>query len=416
MAAPVRRQAHVAVAAVWLGACVAVFARHGGQSWHFVATGARSLFCLQYPRGIQPCGLHVYAWHPDVQIGPLSLVAAAPAVLLRRADGFDLARLGMACAGLAVLVLVERGAPAAGSGRSADRSRLRVRFLLAALAFFPAWADLAVGFGHLDDVLALTCTAAAVHAVTRGRPGAAGWLLAMATLSKPWALAFLPVIGGLPAGSRRPALTRAVVPVVAAALPFLLADRGTLRAAAFRIPNAASSSLRLLGVTDATPWWDRPAQLAIGLLLGVLAVRRGRWRAAVMIAAATRIALDPQVYSYYTASVLVGTLIWDLQVRPGRRVPVWTWAVCGALFASRYLPLGPTTLAVLRLAICATIIGCALLAPGLLARITSPLRRLVARVAPRERPQPAPAAGERAAMAAVARPSPDRSLVVDHDP
>jgi len=56
-----------------------------------------------------------------------------------------------------------------------------------------------------------------------------------------------------------------------------------------------------------------------------------------MLAAATRIMLDPQVYSYYTASVLLGALIWDIQVRPGRIVPLWTWSVFGALFGSRYL-------------------------------------------------------------------------------
>jgi hypothetical protein len=378
------------LAAAWLAVCAAVYARHGGQSWHFVATGARSLFCLQHPRGVQPCGLHLYAEHPDVQIGPLSLLAAVPAVLLRHADGFDLARLGMAVAGLVILVLVEGGA-----GRPdarADAARLRVRVTLAALAFFPAWADLAVGFGHLDDVLALLFTVAAVRAVVLRRPRAAGWLLAMATLSKPWALAFLPLLGGLPAGSRRPALARAVVPVAAAALPFLLADRGTLRAAGFRIPNAPSSVLRLLGVSDATPPWDRPAQLAIGLGLGMLAVRRGRWPAVVMIAAATRIALDPQVYSYYTASLLVGTLIWDLRVRSGRHVPLWTFAVCGAVFGSRYVPLGPATLAVLRLAICLTVISCALFAPGILARISAWTSAMPARLGSRSS-QGAPAAG-----------------------
>ena len=351
----------------WLGVCVAVYSRHGGQSWHFVATGARSLLCLQYPRGVHPCGLHVYAQHPDVQIGPLSLLAAAPAVLLRRADGFDAARLGMALAGLVVLLAIERGAPVVSA---ADRVRLRIRVLLAGLAFFPAWADLAVGFGHVDDVLALMFTALAVHAVSRGHGRAAGWLLAMATLSKPWAVAFLPLLLALPKDARRRALVRAVLPVLAVALPFVLADHGTLRAAAFRIPNAASSSLRLLGVTDATPPWDRPVQLALGLALGVSAVRAGRWRAVVMLAAATRIALDPQVYSYYTASILLGAIIWDIQVRPGRTVPVWTWTVFGALFGSRYLPLAPTTLGVLRLSVCVTVIVCALWAPGLLARIT----------------------------------------------
>ena len=367
-----RQHWHHVVMLAWLGVAVAVYGRHGGQSWHFVATGARSILCMSGddPAGT-PCGLHVYAQHPDVQIGPLSLLVAAPAVAFRYRDGFDIARVVMALLGFVILLLVERGARLA---RRTDPDRLRLRVLLASLAFFPAWADLAVGFGHLDDVLALTFTACAVHAVTRGNQRTAGWCLALATLSKPWAAAFLPLLLGLPRGMRLRAAAHAVVPVIVAALPFVLADRQTLRAGSFRIPNADASSLRVLGVTDATPPWDRPAQLVIGLLLGAVAARVGRWQAVIMLAAATRIMLDPQVYSYYTAGVLLGAVIWDIQVRPGRTVPLWTWAVFGALFGVRYLPLAPTTLGVLRLTICLVIIVCAAWAPGLLAHVSPPRR------------------------------------------
>lgn len=228
-----------------------------------------------------------------------------------------------------------------------------------------------MGFGHLDDVLALLFTATAVQAVRARRPGITGWLLAAATVCKPWAVAFLPLAWVLPRGRRWAVAVALGVPLLAA-LPFVLADPATLQAAAFRIPNAAASSLRLLGVTDATPRWDRPLQFVLGAALAAVAVRRGRWPAIIMIAAAVRIRFDPQVYSYYTAGVLLGTVIWDVQVRRGRVVPVWTWAAFGALFACRYVPLPPLALGGLRLVICLVVILCALFVPGALARVLRP--------------------------------------------
>jgi hypothetical protein len=65
-------------------------------------------------------------------------------------------------------------------------------------------------------------------------------------------------------------------------------------------------------------------------------------------------------------------MIWDIQVRRGRVVPVWTWAAFGALFACRYLPLPALALGGLRLVICLVVILCALLVPGALARVMGP--------------------------------------------
>jgi hypothetical protein len=93
-------------------------------------------------------------------------------------------------------------------------------------------------------------------------------------------------------------------------------------------------------------------QFALGLALGALAVVRGRWPAVVMVAAAARIALDPGVYSYYTAAILLGAVIWDIQARQGRTFPLWSWLVFVGLFACRYLPLSPHVLGVLRLGVC----------------------------------------------------------------
>ena len=348
-----RRHWHHVALAAWLLLSVLFYAHRGGQSWHYFITGAQSMFCQVRP-GI-PCGLHLYAQHPDLQIGPLSLMVAAGPTLL--GGGFPVARTAMALLGYLVLLLAERGARTASR---AEKVRLRRRVLLAGLVFFPAWADLSVAFGHLDDVLALVFTAIAVHSVANGRPRLVGWSLCLAMISKPWAVAFLPLALAAPRGQRIATALRAVVPTLLVMAPFVLADPGTLGASAFRIPNAPASALRVLGVTDATPPWDRPAQFALGILLGVLAVRGRRWQAVVMLAAASRILLDPQVYSYYTAGVLLGALIWDIQVRRGRTVPAWSWTVFAALFACRYLPLPPPVLGDLRLAVCVVIILCAL--------------------------------------------------------
>ena len=150
--------------------------------------------------------------------------------------------------------------------------------------------------------------------------------------SKPWALSFVPLILALP----RPQWRRAVLwlggLVAVAWLPFYLGTSGPFAAARFTIPNQAASSLRWLGVSDpATPWWDRPAQAVLGLGLGTLAVWRGRWPAVVLLGADARILFDPSVYTYYSASILLGTLLWDA-VGQKRLVPWWSWIALVMLY------------------------------------------------------------------------------------
>ncbi|MDX6228528.1 MAG: hypothetical protein QOI76_1918 [Frankiales bacterium] len=345
---------HLALLAL-AAACAWAYGAHRGQSWHFFVEGSRSLFCAG---GTGPCGLHVYAAHPELQIGPLSFVAARLVTLWD--DGALVAELAMTLLGLGALLVLEHDARR--SVGTLARERLQRRVFLAGVVFVPAWVDLSVRFAHLDDVLALTFTALAVRAVVRGGSTSVGVLLALATLSKPWAIAFLPLAWAVPAGQRLRTTAWAVVPVVLTAALFVIADPTTLTAARFGIPNSPASSLRVLGVTaGTTPSWDRPAQFVLGLILGGIAVLRGRWAAAVMVAAAARIALDPGVYSYYTAAILLGAVIWDVHARKGRDFPVWTWLVFGALFLCRYLPLGDRVLGGLRLGVCVAVVAAALL-------------------------------------------------------
>lgn len=347
---------HVALL-VLAAACTWSYGAHHGQSWHYFVEGSRSLFCAGGPG---PCGLHIYAAHPELQIGPLSFVVAR-LITLWGEDGTEAAEVAMTLLGLAALLVLEHDART--SAGPVARKRLQRRVFLAGIVFVPAWVDLAVRFAHLDDVLALTFTALAVRSVVRGGSTSVGLLLGLAALSKPWAIAFLPLVGAVPYGRRVRSLAWAVLPVLAVAALFVVADPSTLTAAKFGIPNDPTSSLRVLGVTaGTTPSWDRPAQFAIGLVLGSVAVARGRWAAAVMVAAAARIALDPGVYSYYTAAILLGAVIWDVHARKGRDFPAWSWLVFGALFACRYLPLEARFLGALRLGVCLTVVGAALLA------------------------------------------------------
>jgi hypothetical protein len=355
-AAVIARYWHHLALLVLAALCALAYGSHRGQSWHYFVEGSRALFCA---RGSGSCGLHIYAAHPELQIGPLSFVAAR-LVTLWGDEGATAAEVAMTLLGLGALLVLEHDTRR--SVGPAARRRLQRRVFLAGVVFVPAWVDLSVRFAHLDDVLALTFTALAVRAVVRGGSTSVGVLLALATLSKPWAIAFLPLAWAVPAGRRARTTAWALVPVVLTAALFFVGDPATLTAAKFGIPNSPASSLRVLGVnTVTTPSWDRPAQFALGLVLGGVAVLRGRWAAAVMVAAAARIALDPGVYSYYTAAILLGAVIWDVHARIGRDFPVWSWLVFAALFLCRYLPLSARVLGGLRLGVCLAVVGAALL-------------------------------------------------------
>ncbi|MER7751008.1 hypothetical protein [Kitasatospora sp. NPDC097643] len=304
----------------------------GGFSWHYLRQGEQLLFSDQ-PDG----GLSLYARHPELQIGPVSLAAARLTAPFSAHTGQLLAEAAMSLLGLVMLVLVGRTAAHYYLGTGTNHRRLQQRLLIAGLAFIPMWVEVSVRFAHLDDVLALFFTTLAAHALARGRAPMVGVYLALAVDSKPWAIAFAPLILALP----RPAWLRTALCfaglVAVAWLPFYLGNLDTMAAAKFTIPNQPASALRWFGVTDpATPWWDRPTQFALGIGLGSVAVWRGRWPAVVLLGADARILLDPSVYTYYTASILLGTLLWDA-VGQKRLVPWWSWIALAALYGGTLL-------------------------------------------------------------------------------
>jgi len=302
---------------------------HSLVSWHFFATGA-ALLSSNGP----DAGLHLYATHPQLQIGPLTFLAATPLNGLPAWLSGAVAATVIAGTGPAILESLSH---------LPHLSMTNTQRGLAAAFLMPVWAELAVHYTHLDDALALVLLLVGVHAVARCRPIPAALLLAASAGAKPWALAFVPLLLVLPRDRWNRALPVWLAGVSAAWLPFVLADPRTVNAGGFSIPNVASSSLRVLGVTAAsTPAWDRPVQLLVGILLGMVAVHRGRWLVLPAVVLAVRMLLDPGSYPYYTAGLVLATILLDI----GWRRTLWPWismGVVGGLYVVRYLgPMTPT--------------------------------------------------------------------------
>jgi hypothetical protein len=241
-----------------------------------------------------------------------------------------------------------------------------------------AWAELSVAFGHLDDSLAIACAVAAVWAWTTlrlplpARAALTGLGLGLAAAAKPWAFVFLPVLflpifnGDRPGAvvrARAVAVGCAAAVTLAAWLPFFLADPATSHALHYQIANVPNSALRALGVATAkTPSWDRAAQIALGCVLGGVAIARRRWAAVILLGAGARIVLDPGVHKYYTPEVMAGALLWEL-IGQRRPFPVWTVLAYLALDLAPVVISDNAVLGVIRLALIAAFTAAILLPP-----------------------------------------------------
>jgi hypothetical protein len=320
--------------ALWFG----LMLWKGGVAWHFFVEGHLALTDLDDPTS---GGLHLYAALPVLQIGPVALLAASAMSVFGPHGSLLVAQVLGAFAGVAILWVTRS---IAGRVRS-DLTGWQIdcRLWLAAVFFTPVWMYLAVGSVHLDDVLTLLFAVLALHAVLRGRPLLAGLLLGLAVDAKPWALPFGCLLLLL-SGNRARLLGGAAMlaAVVAAWLPFFLADAATVNAMHYTIANTKLSALRVIGIdTPRTPSWDRPAQVVLGLALGLVALRRQRWAAVILLAVAARIVLDPGTNLYYPAGLVVGAVLWDVLGSPLGQ-PWWTAAAALALFVGRGVPMPPS--------------------------------------------------------------------------
>jgi hypothetical protein len=265
---------------------------------------------------------------------------------------------------VAVVALLEWTARIVG----VNPTRTRPAALIGGLLAMPVWMILAITAVHLDDVMVLTCVAASLPMVARGRWLPAGALLGTAVATKPWAVVVVPLVFALP----RRVMPRAVLVTVAVSalwwVPFLIADPSTPWAlSGFPVPVTPDSTYGLLGYhghsagvcaplygcMSAAPSWLRPLQFGAGFGFALLAVRRGRWLAAPLVGLATRVLLDSQAWGYYFVGPVIAALAWD--IAQGRRIPRWAIVVAAAEYAG-FVIHGNATQAAIRLVMCAVVI------------------------------------------------------------
>jgi hypothetical protein len=264
-------------------------------SWHFFTEGAHAL--------VTTSGLHLYAQHPTLQIGPLTFVVTAALNWLPAHTAQVVAQVLMMAAGPLLVWWLAPLLPI-------DRRVLRVT--LAALVLVPAWSILAVRWAHLDDVLAMVFAVVAVRAVVAGRAAWAGLAIAAAISCKPWAVGFVPLLLVL---ERRRLMSFAVaaLALIAAWLPFIATDAATLRAFRPRIPVSSDAGLYFWGYRGKyVPQWGRTAQLLAAPLIALLAVLRDRWAGLFIAAFAIRLTLDPQDLPYYVGAAALSAVLFDL--------------------------------------------------------------------------------------------------------
>jgi hypothetical protein len=326
-------------------------------AWHFFEL-AGDLILGNGPPGDRD-GLRLYGDHPELQFGPLSILVALPFTRLGTSAGEIAVMAAGSLLGIAVIGLVM--AAMSEATRPADE-RPTVRDWAIGIVLVAVWGDIAVRTAHLDDAIALTAIAAALVAVRRTRPTDAMVLLAVAAAAKPWAVVFVPLCAvPLSASSWRRPLVAAVA-AVATWVPFIVAEPDTLDTSRFEITNDPTSSLRAFGIDAATtPDWVRPTQLVAGLAIVALLVAARRWPGAVLAGISWRLLLDPGVHRYYTAGFVIGALLVEDRLRPGR-IPWWTIAAAVVLESSAVpdIAVGPARVA--RLAVIAIALAAATLA------------------------------------------------------
>lgn len=290
-------------------------------AWHFFDDAAR-LLIGDGPAG-EAGGLHLYRDHPELQFGPLSIVAAVPFTLLGSTLGKWAAMVAASAAGLAALALalgaVERLRP--GLLRQIPSHVL----LVGGATVVITWGDVAVRTAHIDDAIALVAVAAALRSCAGHHGMATVVALTVAAAAKPWAIMFAP-LALVPPGRRVVRLGLVVTLTALTWAPFVLAEADTLDTTDFVIENDPTSVLRALGVDDPfTPAWARPIQLIGGAVIVALLVIARRWPAALMAGVAWRLLFEPGAHRYYTIGVVLGVLVVELLARPGR-VPYATVA------------------------------------------------------------------------------------------
>jgi len=328
--------------------------RGTGGDWRWFVQGSELLFGTHHPYTPLPGGMHLYANYPEVQIGPLSLLLATPFRLLGRTGGRLAASLMLTAVAPALVFILERTTVAVW--HDADRRLVALTTFLGGLVVVQAWSPLATIYARLDDVLLLGAITVALWAVAHRRPWLVGAMLGVGMALKPWGIVALPLVLALPRRHWWRAAGVAGAITAVAWLPFVLADPATLGAVRPQALTSSASVLGLLGVPFAdAPLWVRPLQFGAALLLGSVAVARGRWGAVPLVGIALRVGLDPEVFPYYSTGLLLAALAWDL-LRSPNPLPVWTLA-CFVMLDVAYVAVSNyDQRAVLRLVVTAAVV------------------------------------------------------------
>jgi hypothetical protein len=303
------------LAVVWLTAVPTHWTIHEGD-WVYFVWGAK-LLSLRGPGA----GLHTFAAHPGLHMGPLSLVVTQ-LLQLGGTNGLARAQFLMWVLGPVSLFLLERAA--FRTRLASERPAVELTTLVGGAMLLPTWAHAAGTMAHLDDVLTMSFAALAVWAVAARRPSILVVAIALAAAAKPWGVVLLPLCLAPPVRHQWRTSALAVVLVALPWLPFVLADHATITASSYTQAIDPKSGLAALGVRDALmPHWVRPAQVLGGIALAALLVRRVHWGTAVAAALAVRLALDPAVYGYYTPTFVLAALVLDL-IALRRPLPIAT--------------------------------------------------------------------------------------------
>lgn len=318
--------------AVLLLVCSAMGLRHLGDAglgvdWHYFAQGARLLFGRQglcswdeihqmwkiCPRA---GGLHLYANYPDLQIGPLALLASVPFLLLPGLLVQEIA-VGAALMLLGFWLLL-RLITSTGT-RESPPSALNLALGAAGLY---AWAAVALDYAHVDDALVLAVGILLTeHVCRRIVPSwpLLGAGLGTALAAKPTALALVPLLLCLPGRDRWRAAALAGLLSAVAWGPFVVVAPHTVTAAGgFLIHPTVNSPMTLLGWSAVAPPGTRALQALLALALGALLVTRGMPGAVLSGTFAVRVLLDPGDFTYHSASVVLGCVVLDVVGWPHR--------------------------------------------------------------------------------------------------
>lgn len=253
-------------------------------------------------------GLHLYAVRPDIQIGPLAILGVGLLDLVC----FGKIVFAVVAGALALLLVTTRVLERLAVREGVPAQRVGLAIAVGGSVLAAAFAVAVPGWGHIDDLAALTAIVAALYACRTDRAVLAGALLAVATGCKPWAGFAWAMLLLLPSGHRFRGLATFVVGSLLCWLPFVAGAPGALHALSAFSLKAIFGSLPLqLGYASA-PSWIRPAQLALATAGVLLCVRRRRLDLVLLVVALSRLVLDAGVFPYYDVELVLGCLAVDV--------------------------------------------------------------------------------------------------------